>query len=208
MQIVVFEQNGSGDHKIFGIRRYGRGVEISRRISIDQPLPEFIDDPERYIPDDFEADLVLDYLRHPDLSHHLARICDERQIPLIASGKRSGTALTPFTCCGLGRHRRLGLYGEQFGFPEFRVSLDGNRITAMEVLRGAPCGETWEVAPLVVGMDVDEALSFLPREIQYRCSADPSGFDPVTGKSPLHYAGHVHRAALNKAVDQARQDRE
>ncbi|HFQ91105.1 MAG TPA: hypothetical protein ENK27_13615 [Desulfobulbus sp.] len=206
VRIVVFEQNGSGSHKISGIQRYGRGLEISRRITIDQALPEFVDDPEEYIPADFEADLVLDYLRHPDLSHYLARVCADRGIPLVASGKKSETALTPFTCCGLGHHRRLGIYGEQFGFPEFRVTLDGDRIADLEVLRGAPCGETWEVAPLVIGMEVEEALSFLPREIQYRCSADPSGFDPVTGKSPLHYAGYVHRAALRKAVDQARQE--
>jgi len=207
VRIVVFEQNGSGSHKIEGIKRYGRGLEI-RRISIDQALPEFVDAPEEYISADFEADLVLDYLRHPDLSHHLARICAEKEVPLVASGRKSETALTPFTCCGLGRHRRLGAYGEQFGFPEYRVTMEGDRITGIQVLRGAPCGETWAVAALVVGVDVEEALSLLPREIQYRCSADPSGFDPVTGKSPLHYAGYVHRAALRKAIDQARQEQQ
>jgi hypothetical protein len=55
-----------------------------------------------------------------------------------------------------------------------------------------------------MGVDVAEAMSLLPREVQYLCTANPGRFDPVTGKSPVHYAGYVHRAALKKAVDEAR----
>ena len=33
-------------------------------------------------------------------------------------------------------------------------------------------------------------------------SLDPSGFDPISGKSPLHYAGDVHAAALKKAISE------
>ena len=208
MQIVVFEQNGSGREKIDGIGRFGRGIEISRIIRIDEALPDFIDEPEAYIDDDFSADLVLDYLIHPDLSHYLVSLCVQKGIPVIASGRQSEGALTPFTCCGLGRHKNLGPYGEQFGLPEYRVTLAENRIIGLEVLRGAPCGATWDVLPQVIGVEVDEALSLLPREIQYLCVANPSRFDPVSGKSPVHYAGHVHRAALQKGIDQARKQGE
>jgi hypothetical protein len=103
----------------------------------------------------------------------------------------------------LGRHRRLGNYGEQFGFPEYRVELEGDRIVSLEVLRGAPCGASWEIVSKVVGVEIEEAMTLLPREVQYLCSANPSRFDPVSGKSPVHYAGYVHRAALKKAVEQA-----
>lgn len=204
MKITVFEQSGSGQHKITGIEQYGSGIEINEIISIDEFLPDFVDDPEKYINDSFAADLVLDYLTHPDLSHYLVRLCKKKKIPVIASGKKNEDALTPFTCCGLGRHRGLGNYGEQFGFPEYRVELDVNRIASLEVLRGAPCGATWEVVSKVIGVDIEEAMTLLPREIQYRCTANPSRFDPITGKSPVHYAGHVHRAALKKAIDRAR----
>jgi hypothetical protein len=204
MKITVFEQNGSGRQKIAGISRYGTGITINAIISIDEFLPDFVDDPERYVPDDFSADLVLDYLPHPDLSHYLVGLCREKKIPVISSGKKNENALTPFTCCGLGRHRGLGEYGEQFGFPEYRVELDQDRIMVLEVVRGAPCGATWEVLPRVMGVDVAEAMSLLPREVQYLCTANPGRFDPVTGKSPVHYAGYVHRAALKKAVDEAR----
>jgi hypothetical protein len=52
----------------------------------------------------------------------------------------------------------------------------------------------------VIGLPLDEAISTLAREVQYICYADPSAFDPISGKSPLHYAGDVHAAALKKAL--------
>ncbi len=192
-----------GQHKIAGIGEYGKGIVINEIISIDAFFPDFVDDPEEYVTDSFTADLVLDYLTHPDLSHYLVTLCVKKKIPVISSGKKNKGALTPFTCCGLGRHKGLGEYGEQFGFPEYRVELDGNRITALAVLRGAPCGASWQAIRRVVGVDIEEAMSLLPREVQYQCTANPSRFDPVTGKSPVHYAGYVHRAALKKAIDLA-----
>ena len=200
MKITVFEQNGSGQHKISGIQQFGTGIEIHEVISIDVFLPDFVDNPEEWITTSFSADLVLDYLTHPDLSHYLVSRCVQKTIPVISSGKKNKDALTPFTCCGLGRHRGLGNYGEQFGFPEYRIELDGSRIVALEVVRGAPCGASWEILSTVVGRDIEEAITLLPREVQYRCSANPGRFDPVTGKSPVHYAGYVHRAALKKAI--------
>jgi len=37
-------------------------------------------------------------------------------------------------------------------------------------------------------------------EVQFFCSADPAGWDPIYGKSPVHFAGHIHDAALKKAI--------
>ena len=78
--------------------------------------------------------------------------------------------------------------------------MDGGRIQSIAVERGAPCGATWDVLARVIGMPVQEAISTLAREVQYICYADPSAFDPISGKSPLHYAGDVHAAALKKAL--------
>jgi hypothetical protein len=203
MQIVVFEENGSKKNKIDGIERFGRGLHIKEIISITEHLPELIDEPEDYINDTLEADLVLSYLRHPDLVDHLTALCRAKKIALIAPGKKGGSMMTPFTCCGLGRMPQAGSYGEQFGFPEYRVELEGERISSITVIRGAPCGATWDILERMVGVTVQEAESLLPREIQYLCTADPSGFDPITGKSPVHYAGYVHRAALRKAIEKA-----
>lgn len=96
-RIIVFEENGSGEKKIQGITDHGTGLKISRRYNIQENLPEIVDEPERYIPDDFNADLVLDFLKHPDLSSYLALVCNRKNIPVIASGKKHAEAMTPFT---------------------------------------------------------------------------------------------------------------
>ena len=94
------------------------------------------------------------------------------------------------------------MYGEQFGLPEFEVEVESGRIKSIEVKRGAPCGATWDVLSRVIGLEAQEAVSTLAREVQYICYAGPSAFDPISGKSPLHYAGDVHAAAMKKALSQ------
>ena len=95
--IVVFEEHGSGEKKIQGIKRHGRGLEICKRYNIVENLPPIVDEPENYISEDFSADLVLDFLRHPDLSAHLVQVCKRKNIPVIASGRKHPGAITPFT---------------------------------------------------------------------------------------------------------------
>jgi len=69
------------------------------RWSIDTPLAPIIDDASEFLPKRIEADLVLDFLKHPDLTHDLAGICRRQGIPLVASGKklRVEGVLTPPT---------------------------------------------------------------------------------------------------------------
>jgi hypothetical protein len=87
-RIIVFEQFGSAEHKIRGIRQYGCDLLIKQVVSVDQSLPEVVDEPELYLPEKIDADLVLDFLKHPDLSYGLAIKCLEQKIPIVASGKR------------------------------------------------------------------------------------------------------------------------
>ena len=87
-RILVFQQNGSGESKIRGIRKYGKDIFVIETISIDESLPPILDNTSDYLPKDIAADLVLDFLKHPDLSHDLALFCAEREIPIVASGKK------------------------------------------------------------------------------------------------------------------------
>ena len=98
-RIVVFQQNGSGEKKIEGIRAHGGDRFDLKCIHIDGNLPAVIDDASDFLPAEIEADLVLDFLQHPDLSDDLAEMCRRRGIPVVASGKKTrveGT-LTPPT---------------------------------------------------------------------------------------------------------------
>ena len=80
--IIVFEEHSSGEKKIQGISRHGAGLDIIKRYNIEEPLPEIVDNPEDFIPEDFRSDLVLDFLQHPDLSDHLVKVCQKKKIPV------------------------------------------------------------------------------------------------------------------------------
>lgn len=98
MKILVFQQNGSGEGKIAGITKFGEHRFDLQMISIDEPLPPVIDDGRDFLPADIDADLVLDFLQHPDLSLDLAHLCREKGIPVVASGKKmkvEGVAAPP-----------------------------------------------------------------------------------------------------------------
>jgi hypothetical protein len=98
-KILVFQQNRSGEKKIRGIKKYGEDLFVLEIISIDTPLSPVVDDTTRYLPREIRADLVLDFLKHPDLSHDLAIACRESDIPVVASGKKTRIkgVLTPPT---------------------------------------------------------------------------------------------------------------
>jgi hypothetical protein len=202
MELIVFQQNGSAAKKIEGIKKYGRKMIIKEIFSIDDTFPQVIDFPENYINTSFQGDLVLNFLKHPDLSDHLVEVCESKKIPVVTTGK-PGKGYTPFTCCGLGRSEKLGEYGRQFGFPEYQVEIEDDRITDISVLRGAPCGATWAAIIDIIGCPINDAMNKLPLRVQQNCYANPAAFDPISGKSPVHYAGYVHIAALKKAIEVA-----
>ncbi|MCK5540971.1 MAG: hypothetical protein KAI69_08570 [Deltaproteobacteria bacterium] len=87
-RVVVFQERGSGKKKIAGIELYAPGRFELEVISLDDPLPSLLDEPENYLPTELKADLVLDFLRHPDLSAELLRRCQEAKIPLVATTKK------------------------------------------------------------------------------------------------------------------------
>ncbi len=43
-------------------------------------------------------------------------------------------------------------------------------------------------------------------EAQFFCSANPAGWDPINGKSPVHFAGRIHSKALADAIKKAMQE--
>jgi len=87
-RIIVFQERGSGEKKIAGIEQYAPGRFEIEVVSLDEPLPSLIDDPEKYLPEELNADLVLGFFRHPDLSAELLRRCQKENIPFVASAKK------------------------------------------------------------------------------------------------------------------------
>jgi hypothetical protein len=87
-QITVFQQCGSGEGKIAGLRRYGQEQLRLQIVDIDQQLPPLLDDTSELLPSRLSTDLVLDFLPHPDLAYDLASLCSRLGIPVVASGKK------------------------------------------------------------------------------------------------------------------------
>ncbi len=204
--ISIFQQTGIGEQKIQGLHTYGKDITIAEITTLPTALPDFIEDPEDYFNSPIKGNLVLSFLKHPDLADHLVRICNTLSIPIVASGPRNiQGAYSPMTCCGLPNTTELGAYGTQFGVPEYTVTLseDGGEITGLAVTHGASCGATWRVMSKLVGQTTEVALEIIAREMQYLCQADPSAFDPVSGHSPLHFAGDLHTGALLKGIEKA-----
>ena len=86
--VTVFQQQGSGERKIEGVRRYASDIIELDIVSIDVELPPVLDDTTDLLPQDLATDLVLDFLTHSDLSQDLADLCTKRSIPIVASGKK------------------------------------------------------------------------------------------------------------------------
>ena len=80
------------------------------------------------------------------------------------------------------------------------MKISDDKISEIKIIRGASCGATWEAINKVIGTSIDDAPVRIGLETQFFCIADPAGWDPIYGKSPVHFAGDVHRAALEKAI--------
>ena len=74
-------------------------------------------------------------------------------------------------------------------------------LSEVSVRRGAPCGATWDAAKRLIGVPVADAARKIGLDTQFYCSANPAGWDPINGKSPVHFAGRVHSHALQAALE-------
>ena len=84
------------------------------------------------------------------------------------------------------------------------MEISDGKLVSVNVLRGAPCGATWEAAKRMKGLSVDEAPIRMGLEPQFFCTANPAGWDPIYGKSPVHFAGKIHSQALASAIRNSR----
>lgn len=88
-RVLAFVQGDRATAKLAGIKKHGgKGLHLAI-IRVDTVLPPLIDDASEFLPERIEADLVLDFLAHPDLSHDLAALCTAQFIPIVASGKKT-----------------------------------------------------------------------------------------------------------------------
>jgi hypothetical protein len=183
-------------------------------------LPGFIEDPVDFVrslhldPGVFQADLLILYTFHPDLTPEIVRLAGARGVKaaIIPGGMARAGSISELQrlaqkygiyievdeiCCTLERCgvEAVDIFAEKLGWPELKVKLDGGRISRVEVERGSPCGGTWHVAEGLVNKSAEEAPALAGLLCQqYPCRAvrgTPGG---------IHTSADLHRHAVLEAL--------
>jgi hypothetical protein len=106
----------------------------------------------------------------------------------------------------------IASFARRFGMPRLTISLDekGEKITAVKVERGSPCGSTYHAAEKLVGMSVKEAVPRAGLIVhQFPCLAsmqqyeiDRGVFEPV-----MNISGYVMNDEVELKLKSAGTDR-
>jgi hypothetical protein len=189
-------------------------------VEVPAILPGFIEDPVDFVkslhlnPRVFQADLLILYTFHPDITPEIVRLAGERKVKavIIPGGMARAGSIGELQrlarrygiyievdeiCCTLERCgvEPVDIFAEKLGRPEMQVRLEEGRISQVEVRRGSPCGGTWHVAEGLVDKSAEEAPALAGLLCQqYPCRAvrgTPGG---------IHTSADLHKHAVEKAL--------
>jgi hypothetical protein len=221
MLVGVVRRGKYGERLIETIKKHTDFQVVS--VEVPQILPGFIEDPEEFVkelnldPRIFDADLLILYTFHPDLTPEIVRIAGARgvkaaivpggigragsidELEMIAEKYGIHIEVDEICCtleeCGVPA---VDEFAKKLGKPELEVSAKDGRISSVKVLRGSPCGATWHSAEGLIGKTVEEAPSMAGLFCQqYPCRAvrgTPGG---------IHTSGDLHKDAMERALRMA-----
>jgi hypothetical protein len=182
MRVLVVIQGEYGERILDWLKRASPPDWKIEKMRIPSQLPEMIDDPSNFVPDDFlPSDLVVFLSEEgnaPQLATDVVRASGAQAIiaPVdrtewMPSGQitqlkrsfmrwgvdtsfpRPFCALEPTGADAIDRFARL------FGIPDVEILTDdGRTVSEMRVRRGSPCGCTHYVAENLVGEPLEEAV--------------------------------------------------
>ena len=188
-------------------------------------LPQFIDNPEKYLPKNVpKTDIIIPIGIHQDILS---------SIPDLASKSDASAVIVPIenrTWCPPAMRKQLeddldeiGVEHafpkpfcnldhtgkktvDQFineyaiGRPKIKLELDGEMIKNVFVSRSAPCGNTWYVAQQLRFTNIkDFNQNISDSHHGYPCTASMD-IDPEIEDTILHKAGYIIREAAHKAL--------
>ena len=208
---------------------YAESIIGTIKFPAPETLPDFIDDPDPYIPVLPSADIMIATEIHPDILVELPpRLNDAGIKGLIVPVEQSREASSglakqvgercsdlgiesafPKPFCSLNREEGIiGRFVSEFGIgiPVLEISVANGVISAVAVKQSAPCGSTWFVAKKLIGVPVNSQQDI--RDIvaeahhSYPCTADMT-VDRELGDTILHRAGYLIRSAVEDALESA-----
>ena len=187
---------------------------------VPEHLPEFIDEPEEFLEQIamdrtvFNADIVITYSLHPDLTPQIAHMAGKAGVgALIVPGGASKAPVKELEqisqeydmyievddiCCNLSLNPAISKFTDRLSSPLLEITIHEGKVEQVNVIRGAPCGSTWHMAEGLQGVSIKDAPAKAGLLIQqYPCRA-------VRGnKGGIHESAQLHKDAISKAIEQA-----
>ena len=185
--------------------------------ALPEILPEFIEEPALFLEklnlnnDVFNADTIITYSLHPDLTPEIAKLAGKSGVrALIVPGGASRAPVGELDeiskqygmyievddiCCTLKPNPAAPEFTSMFGSPVLDIKTRDGKIIDVNVIRGAPCGSTWKMAEKLIGTSVSDAPARAGLLIQqYPCRA-------VRGKlGGIHESAQIHKKAVERAL--------
>jgi hypothetical protein len=188
-------------------------------------LPEFIEEPEEYLPKNIPPhDVTVAINLHPDLitalPAHLSKFTRAIIAPVeapnwVSPGLRGQIAsecekhglefAAPKPFCNLKGDGVIGEFADYFkiGRPEFEITTKGGSIYGVRVVKSQPCGCAYFVAQKLKNesfKDVDALNEVISgAHHSYPCTASMER-DTELGDTILHCAGYIIRSAVHDAL--------
>ncbi|KGK98439.1 hypothetical protein LI82_12130 [Methanococcoides methylutens] len=180
-------------------------------------LPDFIDEPEEFFSGldfdtkVFDADIIITYSLHPDITPQIARMAGKAGVrALIVPGGASKAPVKELEaiskeygifievdeiCCNVASDPATDDFTCFFGNPVLDVEVKDGKIAKVNVIRGAPCGSTWHLAEALVGTPVEDAGPKAGLIVsQYPCRA-------VRGNmGGIHESSEMHKQEIEAAI--------
>jgi hypothetical protein len=184
---------------------------------VPEQLPGFIDDPEEFLRElaldnaVFGTDIVITYSLHPDLTAAIAERAGKDGVrALIVPGGASKAPIRELEqisgrygmyievediCCTLSDNPAIYEFSSELASPVLDIETDDGKVSDVKVIRGAPCGSTWQMAKELIGTKIEDAPARAGLLIQqYPCRA-------VRGTlGGIHQSAEIHKNAVEKAL--------
>ena len=192
------------------------------------PLPQFIEEPQRFLPNNMpQHDVLIAIGLHPDLLLAVPPLVQESRIKAVIVPIENKNWCPPAVRRQLTKHLEemrveyafpkpfcsleasgqpiLEQFVRQYRIdkPEIDLEVQGGFITNAQTLRSAPCGSTWYVAQYVKGREIakiEDAVAIAHHS--YPCTANMET-DPELNDTILHKAGYIIRASVKEAIERA-----
>jgi len=196
-------------------------------VAVPSVMPQYLDDPADYLPEKLPAhDVLIAINVHEEILLELPRLVGQAGGQAIVVPRENPDWTSPWVRDELAKRCSAGgleaVFPKPFcslapdpghpvvnrmiedlkiGRPKVKITVADGVITGVEVLRSAPCGDTYYVAKNLPGKPAAEAETWAFKYwASYPCLGGMA-FDPEYNDMLQHVAGHILLEAVREGLD-------